>query len=341
MKFALLSVLLVATVCMAVSMHVHPHDKERARIVSHVNSGNHGWTAGLNSRFVGKSFDVTARLCGVKIKNPFARPAIKVHTGFDIAALPDEFDSRKQWPQCPSLQEIRDQSDCGSCWAFGAVEAATDRICIETNGASQVHLSAQDLLSCCSACGQGCNGGDPASAWSYFTTTGVVSGGNYGDNSWCSAYSMPICDHHVTGKYQPCGASEYPTPDCPTACDGNSTYKVPFAQDKHVFATSYSIANDETQIRQEIMTNGPVEAAFTVYADFESYKTGVYSHVTGAELGGHAIKIIGWGVDAGTPYWTVVNSWNEDWGDNGTFKIKRGSDECGIEDYIVAGKFQQ
>lgn len=54
-------------------------------------------------------------------------------------------------------------------------------------------------------------------------------------------------------------------------------------------------------------------------------------------LGGHAIKIIGWGVEDGTPYWLVVNSWNESWGDNGTFKILRGSDECGIEDNIVAG----
>jgi cathepsin B len=39
------------------------------------------------------------------------------------------------------------------------------------------------------------------------------------------------------------------------------------------------------------MTNGPVEAAFTVYADFPSYKSGVYQHKSGSELGGHAIKV--------------------------------------------------
>lgn len=65
--------------------------------------------------------------------------------------------------------------------------------------------------------------------------------------------------------------------------------------------------------------------------------TGVYQHVTGPFLGGHAIRILGWGVERGVPYWTVANSWNSDWGDSGTFKILRGKDHCGIESSIVAG----
>jgi cathepsin B len=44
---------------------------------------------------------------------------------------------------------------------------------------------------------------------------------------------------------------------------------------------------------------------------------GVYQHVTGQMLGGHAIKILGWGKENNTPYWLVANSWNTDWGDNG------------------------
>lgn len=47
--------------------------------------------------------------------------------------------------------------------------------------------------------------------------------------------------------------------------------------------------------------------------------------------------MIGWGVDNGTPYWLVVNSWNTDWGDKGLFKILRGKDECGIESEVTAG----
>ena len=56
------------------------------------------------------------------------------------------------------------------------------------------------------------------------------------------------------------------------------------------------------------MTHGPVEVSFDVYADFEAYKTGVYKHVTGDYLGGHAVKMIGWGVENGVKYWTIVNS---------------------------------
>ena len=68
-----------------------------------------------------------------------------------------------------------------------------------------------------------------------------------------------------------------------------------------------------------------------------SFALGVYQHVTGEELGGHAIKILGWGVEDGVKYWLVANSWNSDWGDKGFFKILRGSDHCGIESEVVAG----
>jgi len=44
---------------------------------------------------------------------------------------------------------------------------------------------------------------------------------------------------------------------------------------------------------------------------------GVYQHVSGSLLGGHAVKMLGWGEEDGTPYWLVANSWNTDWGDNG------------------------
>jgi cathepsin B len=90
-------------------------------------------------------------------------------------------------------------------------------------------------------------------------------------------------------------------------------------------------------VKKPLWKNGPVEGAFTVYADFPTYKSGVYKHVSGGQLGGHAIKISGWGVENGVKYWLCVNSWNEDWGFQGTFKILRGENHCGIEGQIVAG----
>ena len=88
---------------------------------------------------------------------------------------------------------------------------------------------------------------------------------------------------------------------------------------------------------QEIYERGSVSAAFSVYEDFGNYKSGIYQHVTGGYLGGHAIKIIGWGVENGVKYWLCANSWNESWGEKGFFRILRGQNECGIEDDADTG----
>ena len=93
--------------------------------------------------------------------------------------LPESFDPAEQWPECPSLKEIRDQSVCGSCWAFGAAEAATDRLCIASKGKIQDRLSEQDLLTCCDSCGFGCEGGWLDMAWKWLRSTGVTTGVEY------------------------------------------------------------------------------------------------------------------------------------------------------------------
>lgn len=81
--------------------------------------------------------------------------------------------------------------------------------------------------------------------------------------------------------------------------------------------SGYYVSGGEAAIRQEIFTHGPVQAGFSVYADFMHYKSGVYQHVTGQMEGGHAVTIIGWGTEDSTPYWLVKNQWNTTWGDNG------------------------
>lgn len=137
----------------------------------------------------------------------------------------------------------------------------------------------------------------------------------------------------MNGTKPPCPPLQ-PTPSC-------DSQKV--AGNKIKAKSSYSVGGllpfgRVEKIQNELMAKGPVEGAFTVYEDLLAYKGGVYKHTTGSALGGHAIKIMGWGVEAGSPYWLIANSWNEDWGDKGTFKILRGKNECGIEGGVVAGE---
>jgi len=288
------------------------------------------WTAGVNTRFEGMNLAQVKKQCGVlhsDVKAPVIQDAV-------AQAIPASFDARDQWgAKCPSLYDIRDQGSCGSCWAFGAAEAMSDRICISNNGASNPILSAEDLVSCCIlVCGMGCDGGNPLMAWLYWNTNGLVTGGAYHSNQGCYPYQVAACDHHVNGTLPPCG-DELPTPSCNQTCENGADWK----GDKHVGKSWYGVDSSVAAIQTEIMTNGPVEGAFTVYADFVNYKSGVYYYVSGDELGGHAIKILGWGTEDSIDYWLVANSWNEDWGDHGYFKIRRGTDECGIEDGVVGG----
>lgn len=248
-------------------------------------------------------------------------------------SLPTAFDSRAQWGSiCPSLNEIRDQGGCGSCWAVSSAEVMTDRFCIASSGAEKWEISAQDLVSCCGwTCGSGCGGGYPSAAFSYWASTGVVTGGAYNSSVGCYTYQIAPCEHHTTGSRPAC-TEVADTPACANTCsDGES-----WSSAKKFGASSYSVSSDADAIKSEIMTNGPVDAAFDVYEDFLTYKSGTYVHTTGSYLGGHAVKIIGWGTDStGTSYWTVANSWNYDWGMNGFFNIAFG--QCGIEGEIAAG----
>jgi cathepsin B len=273
-------------------------------------------------------------------------------------ALPSDFDSATAFPKCAkTIGDIRDQSNCGCCWAFGSAEAASDRLCTQTNGTVILPLSAQDLCFCPKSNGyndaNGCGGGYPMDAWGYIVSHGLVTGSQqqpddgktdpFAGKGYCSSFSLPHCHHHG-----PTGSDPYPaegakgcasqrSAKCPTKCDASA--KAPhndFAADKVKVSktATYSSAN---AIAQALMDAGPVTASFTVYDDFENYAGGIYKPTSHSSVGGHAVKYVGFGTDpkTGTEYWKLANSWNPYWGENGYFRIVRGSNACGIESGAV------
>lgn len=160
---------------------------------------------------------------------------------------------------------------------------------------------------------------------------------------FCSSFSLPHCHHHgPTGSdpYPAEGAQGCPSessPKGPAACDADA--KAPhneFNNDKYSFSGQIISPNGESAIQQAIVEGGPVEVAFTVYSDFENYASGIYQHKSGGQVGGHAVKMVGWGVDDGVKYWKIANSWNPYWGENGYFRMIRGQNEGGIESQVTA-----
>jgi len=285
------------------------------------------WTASLEQ---GSTLDKATvgdakALLGVRPGGPKLRVKSALEFDVDVADLPSSFDSRTNWPQCITIGQVRDQSACGTCWAFGAAEAISDRYC--TYGVNNnLSVASGDIGFCCDfSCGDGCDGGFPAAAWDYWVENGVV-------DEDCYPYPFPSCDHHVPNSKNPCPSAEYPTPDCPNKCKNKKAW----AASKHFGSDSFSVSG-ESAIMQEIFSNGPVETAFSVYQDFLTYKSGVYRRTSNQYLGGHAVKILGWGVENGVKYWLVANSWNPSWGDKGYFKIIKGNNECGIESSCNGG----
>jgi len=286
------------------------------QLIDRVNSASTTWKAGVNEFLVGKTEEQVKKLLGWKPDGIKKLPTVT-----NIKAdIPASFNSTTQWPKCSTIGTIYNQADCGSCWAFGCIEAASDRFCIASDAAFNQVLSFQDEVSCNNNC-DGCEGGDADSAWDFIQQNGVVTDS-------CYPYTIPTCPP----AQQPC-LNFTNTPNCLSQCNGTDQW----SKSLHYLSNAYDVGGNVSGIQSDLMTNGPVEACFTVYADFVNYKSGVYQYQTGAALGGHCIKIIGWGVENGTPYWLCNNSWTTYWGDNGQFKILRGQDECGIEDDVVAG----
>jgi len=313
--------------------------------IEKVNSVNGAtWQAGRNVRFEGATLRDAKILMGT-LQNTDTSSYLPYKAPEKMVELPSEFDWRTdaRASKCPSLKEIRDQSNCGSCWAFGSVEAMTDRICIKSGGQETVHLSAEDVTSCCTAGDMGCNGGIPSTAYSYYRLNGIVDGGNFGDKSQCWSYEIAPCAHHSASKKYPNCTASIPTPKCERKCVDNGKS---WEASKHRGTGGYSVCQQGGNVSctqammQEIYQNGPITGMFFVHQSFLSYKSGVYKagfFFNDPMLGGHAIKIMGWGTENGADYWLVANSWNEDWGDHGFFKIDKGHNQCQIENAMING----
>jgi len=221
-----------------------------------------------------------------------------------VGAAPASWDWTVQNAAC--VAHIRDQAQCGSCWAFSAVAAFSDRRCINKKDAAYVQYS-EEVVVACDTGNFGCDGGYLDLVWVFLTNTGTAT-------DKCAPYTSGT---GVTGT-------------CPTKCKDGSAIT-------HTKATGYANVATSVDSIMNALVEGPLTTGFDVYYDFELYSSGIYKHTWGPLMGGHAVEFVGYGTENGVAFWKVKNSWGAAWGEKGYFRIIKGTDDCGIEDEVYAG----
>jgi len=236
-----------------------------------------------------------------------------------VLMVPKFFDWRKRSPEC--VGAIRNQLSCGSCWSFATTESVQDRTCIATRGrvSSGPNYAPQDVIECNFA-NAGCGGGS-FQLGGYAAATHGISLETCNPYNYTNLIACPsTCPSGSTDNFR-------------TYCK-NSTYYYSNEVDENVAV----ILNDMDAVKKEVLKHGPMYISMEVYADFSSYTSGIYQHVTGAYQGNHAVKVLGWGYDSvqDQEYWIAANSWGTGWGENGFFNIYFGDCSFGKRAFACA-----
>ena len=145
----------------------------------------------------------------------------------------------------------------------------------------------------------------------------------------CSSWNIPGLLNYIQSDGIPdedCLPYD-PALDCTDRCSNWShrVYKVT----NHGTYTDFSSNGD---VMNSCEYSGPIAVWMMVYDDLWDYNGGIYIRTSSVEEGGHFVNIVGWGTSGSTPYWICKNSWGEDWGVNGYFYIRRGTNESRIEE---------
>lgn len=229
--------------------------------------------------------------------------------------LPLSFDWRNK-DGINYVTSVKDQMDCGSCWAFATVGGFESKILIE-NPTFTINLSEQYLVSC-NTNNNGCCGGFIDRACNFLFNTGTTY-------TACVPYSSDGA-YYYRGRR--CIDGSEP---CPLSCTGTGDLNL-----ERISGWEW-ISNTVLSIKTALNENGPVPCGMSVYEDFRFYEEGIYEHLWGPYLGGHAVIIIGW--EDTNQCWICKNSWGTDWGEGypgadpgGYFRIKYGDSYIGDSD---------
>lgn len=204
------------------------------------------------------------------------------------------------WVGSSCLTAVKNQEQCGSCYAFSATETVESSYCINTN--TLYTLSPQQIVDCSGSYGnQGCNGGWYYYAWQYLETHGQEQ------------------------------ESAYPY----TGVDGTCSYNSSNGKVKTTSGGSQVTGN--TAAMSAAIYKQPVSVAIQANTSvFQSYTSGIIMNGSGCGIFlDHAVQAVGFNFSGSTPYYIVRNSWGASWGENGFVNMEATNGQygtCGINE---------
>jgi len=206
------------------------------------------------------------------------------------------------------ITPVKDQGQCGSCWAFSVAETAESVNILNGNGnANSLRVSEQQIVDCDTS-DDGCNGGLPESAWTYIISTGGLD-----------------------------SESSYPY----TAEDGTCQFNAKNIVAK-VSGWKYATSSgDETTLQTNLLAQ-PISICVDA-ANWQDYTSGVMTAWECAwvvELD-HCVQLVGYNSGASPAYWIVRNSWGTTWGESGYIRLTMGENTCGLTEEATMPQYKK